>query len=256
MQPWDPDDYLRFADQRTRPSFDLAARIALQAPANVIDLGCGPGNSTRVLRGRWPKARVVGLDSSKEMIAAARELEPDEEWVLSAIETWSPDAPFDVVFTSAAIQWLPHHERLVGRLFEHVAPGGALAIQIPARAFARVFTLTEEVAADGPWASRMVGVPETFTMEDPSFYYDVLAPRSRATDIWETEYYHVLESPAAAVDWISGTGLRPYFDALDSDAEKAAFMAELNARAKAEYPARPDGRVLFPFKRVFVIAYR
>ena len=256
MQPWDPDDYLRFGDERTRPSFDLAARIAVQRPERVIDLGCGPGNSTRVLRGRWPDLRVVGLDSSEEMIATARETEPDETWVLSAIEEWSPDAPCDVVFTSAAIQWLPDHELLVGRLFEQVAEGGALAIQIPAGDFARVFTLTEEVAAAGPWASRMVGVRDTLTMEDPSFYYDVLAPRSRATDIWETEYYHVLESPTAAVDWISGTGLRPYFEALDSEDEKREFVAELNDRAKDSYPVRPDGRVLFPFKRVFVIAYR
>jgi len=256
MQLWNPDDYLRFADQRTRPSFDLAARVAMPHPERVIDLGCGPGNSTRVLRSRWPDAHVIGLDSSEEMIAAARELEPDEEWILSAIEAWTPEGPFDVVFTSAAIQWLPDHGPLIGRLFEYVAQDGALGIQIPARDFARIFTLIDEVAAEGPWASRMVGVRDTFTMEDPGFYYDMLAPQSRAIDIWETEYYHVLESPSAAVDWISGTGLRPYFDALDSEEEKRAFLAQLHDRASDAYRPRSDGRVLFPFKRVFVIAYR
>jgi trans-aconitate 2-methyltransferase len=256
MQPWNPGQYLRFDDLRTRPSFELAARIAVEQPQRVIDLGCGPGNSTRALAQRWPEARVVGLDSSEEMIAAARESAPDTEWLPGSIETWSPDEPFDVVFTNAAIQWIPDHRTLVPQLFSHVAEGGALAIQIPSHDFARVFSLIGEVANDSRWASRTVGAYDSFTMEQPAVYYDALAPLAREVDIWETEYYHVLDSPEAAVDWVSGTALRPFLSVLDSPAEKDAFLAELQAKAQVAYPPQPDGRMLFPFKRVFVIAYR
>ena len=256
MTSWDPGEYMRFGDERTRPSVDLAARIAVESPANVIDLGCGPGNSTRVLRARWPLAHIVGLDSSADMIEAARAEAPDQEWLLAGIEDWVATEAFDVVFSNAALQWVPDHRALVGRLFAGVACGGALAFQIPSATFAAVQTLIRGVALDGPWALRMAGPLGELTMEAPGVYYDHLAPLARSLDIWETEYFHVMDSAPAIVDWIASTGLRPFLAALQSDDETRDFLDELRSRVASTYPARCDGRVLFPFKRTFVVAYR
>lgn len=252
---WNPGEYLRFGDERTRPSVDLAHRIAVESPATVVDLGCGPGNSTQVLVERWPLASVTGLDSSAEMVDAARLEYPNGEWIVSGIEAWQPEAPYDVVFSNAALQWLPDHGPLVERLFEAVAPGGALAFQIPSAQFAAVRTLIHGIAHDGPWTDRMQGPLNELTMESPNFYYDHLAPRARSVDIWETEYSHVMESPAAIVDWIASTGLRPFLGVLD-DGESAQFVAELTRRVESTYPRQIDGRALFPFRRTFVIAYK
>jgi trans-aconitate 2-methyltransferase len=256
MSPWDPSGYMRFGDERTRPSIDLASRIAVESPSSVIDLGCGPGNSTRILQQRWPSARVTGLDSSPQMIGAAREEHPEGEWLHSAIEDWCPAATFDVIFSNAALQWLADHGPLVGRLFGHVSPGGALAFQIPSADYALVRVLIHEIALDGPWAPGMAAPLGALTMESPSFYYDHLAPAARALDIWETEYFHVMDSPSAIVDWITSTGLRPFLDALASEGESDQFVARLHERVGQSYSTRTDGRVLFPFKRTFVIAYR
>ena len=255
MTSWNPTKYLRFRDERSRPAVDLASRIALEAPRTVIDLGCGPGNSTQVLRQRWPGARVRGLDSSSEMITAARRAYPDQEWILAGIKDWSADVPYDVVFSNAALQWLPDHIVLTRHLFAQVALGGALAFQIPSPTYSLVRAFIHDIAQDEVWVSRMDKARAAVTMEEPHVYYDALAPRATSVDIWETEYYHVMESPSAIVEWISSTGLRPFLDALDSDEDRERFLALLAERVTEAYEARGDGRVLFPFRRTFVIAY-
>jgi len=255
MGSWNPDHYLKFGDERTRPSLDLVSHIAVECPEVVIDLGCGPGNSTQVLTRRWPEARVLGLDSSEQMIEAARVKYPHQEWIVSTIEGWSPEQPVDVVFSNAALQWLPDHGPLVARLFGYVARGGALAFQIPSADFALVRALIHEVARAGAWAPRMRGPLHALTMEPVDFYYDRLASSARKVDMWETEYIHVMESATAIVEWMSSTGLRPFLDVLESQQESERFVAELTDRVVESYPPRSDGRVLFPFKRTFVIVY-
>jgi trans-aconitate 2-methyltransferase len=252
---WDPGSYLKFEDYRTRPSVDLVSHIRVADPRDVIDLGCGPGNSTQVLRSRWPRARVVGLDSSAEMITAAREAHPDQEWALGDIAMWSSTTPFDVVFSNAALQWVGDHEALLPRLFGQVAPGGALGIQLPAAMYASIRGMIHEVADDPEWSSRMEPARAALTIEAPCVYYDLLAPLARSVDVWETEYHHVLESPSAIIEWISSTGLRPFLDELDSDDERERFTAILLERVKDGYPYQADGKVLFPFRRIFVVAY-
>lgn len=255
MTDWDPDNYLRFADYRTRPAIELASRIGVAEPAKIVDLGCGPGNSTRVLRDRWPDATVLGLDSSPDMVAAAREGHPDQEWTLGDIGAWSSEEPFDIVFSNAALQWVPDHARVVPHLFKHAASGGALAFQIPSRDYSPVQALIDEIAGDAGWASWMADARSALTIEEPCVYYDLLAPLARSIDMWETIYHQVMKSPAAIVEWISSTGLRPYLEALDSDEERHHFASLLQERVSASYPPRSDGMVLFPFRRVFVIAY-
>lgn len=255
MSPWSAEHYLRFAGERTQPARDLCGRIAVDAPRRVIDLGCGPGNSTAVLRQRWPDADLVGLDSSADMIDVARQAHTDWTWVQSPIESWHPDQPFDVVFSNAALQWVPDHGRLVRVLFSHVAHGGALAFQIPSATFAAVRTLIHETAQAPQWVERMTDALQALTMETPAFYYDVLAPVASRVELWETEYIHVMASHAAIIDWMSSTGLRPFLDALASADERAAFLSQLRSRIGEAYDIRPDGTVLFPFRRTFVVAY-
>lgn len=255
MSGWDPTLYLRFGDERTRPAVDLASRIQVDAPRSVIDLGCGPGNSTSVLASRWPSAHVVGLDSSSDMIEAASQAHPSIEWVAGDIATWRPETTFGVVFSNAALQWLPEHARLVTQLFDAVSPGGALAFQIPSSTYALVRTLIHQIALEGPWASRMEAPLSALTMESPGFYYDHLVPLARRVDAWETDYFHVMDGPEAIVEWIAATGLRPFLDALETDADRASFRAKLLQRVADGYAVQADGRILFPFRRTFVIAY-
>lgn len=252
---WSPREYMRFGDERTRPSVDLVARIAVDAPRRVIDLGCGPGNSTQVLAARWPGASIVGLDSSEAMIQAARAEYPGQDWALGSIETWADTAGFDVVFSNAALQWVPDHGPLMERLFGAVSPGGALAFQVPSADYALVRTLIHDIARSGPWAGRMSGPLNALTMHPPAFYYDHLTARATGLDMWETEYLHVLESPDAIVDWILSTGLRPFMEALETGAERELFVDELRVKVRESYTLRADGKVLFPFKRMFVVAY-
>jgi trans-aconitate 2-methyltransferase len=256
MSAWNAGHYLKFGDERTRAAADLAARIKLESPRRIVDLGCGPGNSTQILQARWPQAEIAGVDNSPEMIAAAQQAYPEQSWVLADVSVWKPEAPVDLVYSNAVLQWLPDHKALMCHLFSMVAPGGALAFQIPSGRFATVRTLIHEISTDPAWNARMDGPRHRLTMESPSFYYDALAPHATSLDIWETEYHHVLESKAAIVDWISSTGLRPFIAALDNEAERDAFLAELHRRVADAYESRIDGKVLFPFHRTFVIAYR
>jgi len=255
MNSWDPAKYLKFEEERTRPAVDLVSRIAVEKPRSVIDLGCGPGNSTQVLRKKWPAAAVSGLDSSAKMIAAARQSYPEQEWILGRIEDWTASQPYDVVFSNAALQWTRNHAALTKHLFRQVTPGGALAIQIPSGAYSPVRTCIDETAADLAWASRMVEARCSLTMEPPEVYYDALTLEAKSVDLWETEYHHVLDSPADIVQWVSGTALRPFLSALSSGQERERFLSLLTESVTGAYPQRGDGRVLFPFKRTFVIAY-
>ncbi|MBI1360793.1 MAG: trans-aconitate 2-methyltransferase [Alphaproteobacteria bacterium] len=253
---WNPDTYLAFASERTRPAADLLARVALDKPQWIADLGCGPGNSTALLAGCWPSATVEGVDSSPEMIARARESGVHADWQVHDIAAWNPDRSYDLVFSNATYQWLPDHRALLPRLMRHVAKGGVFAFQVPNNQNAPSHAAMRETAADGPWAAKLKNVRGVF-VETPSAYYDILAPhasaRAGSIDIWTTDYLHVLEGEDAVFRWVSGTGLRPYLDALAPD-ERDAFTAQYKARLNAAYPRRADGRTLLPFARLFAIA--
>jgi trans-aconitate 2-methyltransferase len=255
MSEWNATHYLKYGDERTRPAHDLAARIQLAAPQAIVDLGCGPGNSTQVLRSRWPDADISGVDSSNTMIEDARKTWPDHRWLLADVSEWTSSTPFDLVFSNAALQWIPNHQELMRHLLSLVARNGALAFQIPSSTYAAVRRNIHEISHDPAWTDRMIAPRSALTMEDPSFYYDALVPHTRQLDIWETEYNHIMDSREAIVDWISSTGLRPFLDVLNND-EKTQFVAELHDRVAKSYDVRADGRVLFPFRRLFVIAYK
>lgn len=253
---WNPEHYLKFGDERTRPAQELAARIAIDDPLRVIDLGCGPGNSTRALKQRWPDAQVAGLDNSEEMIAAARKAFPNGDWVVEDIGIWWAEEPFEVVFSNAALQWLPDHEKLFPRVFDQVARGGALAVQMPAHYASPLHENCIAVSMDVRWSDRLAGARDALMENEPAFYYDLLSPRAAHVDIWETEYQHIMANTAAIMEWFCATGLRPFLGDLDNDQERKRFKSMLSERYEAAYPQRSDGRVLMPFRRLFVIAYR
>lgn len=256
MIKWNASHYLRYGTERTRAAADLLARIDLQTPHNIVDIGCGPGNSTALLWRRWPESKVVGIDNSPAMITTARETHPDRQWLQCDVSQWNPPTTFGLIFSNAALMWLPEHESLVQRLFSKVANGGALAFQIPSANYAMVRRLIFDISHATQWEQKMHGPRSLLTMESPAFYYDTLVADASSLDIWETEYMHVMDSHMAIVDWIRSTGLRPFLEVLDTEAEEQTFTNELYQRVTTAYELRLDGKVLFPFRRTFVIAYR
>ncbi len=256
MSAWDASLYLQFGNERTQPAIDLVSRINVTKPARIIDLGCGPGNSTEILRKRWPRAIVAGLDNSPEMIAAARNTHPHDEWILADAATWQAASPVDIVFSNAALQWIPDHGRLVPRLLDQVAHGGALAFQMPSRRYSLAHEFIVEIANDGEWAHLTHTARDLFTLEAPGFYYDALSGSATRVDMWETEYYHRMDSHQDIITWLAGAAVRPFLDALQADAQRKRFMQLLTERIVDAYHPQRDGKVLFPFRRLFVVAYR
>lgn len=251
---WDPDVYMKFAGERTRPAVELLARVPITALERVIDLGCGPGNSTALLAARWPDASIEGLESSREMLEKARASQIRASWIESEIESWSPAQRYDVIFSNAALHWIANHRALLPKLMEYLGPGGALAFQVPRNFDAPSHVLMREVACEGPWAQRLADARKV-NVEQPENYFDILAPLSASVDIWETTYLHVLTGDDPVLDWVSGTGLKPFVEGLQGE-EREVFVSAYGRRLRDAYPRRADGATLFPFRRLFVVARR
>jgi trans-aconitate 2-methyltransferase len=250
---WDPGQYLKFADHRLRPAIDLLNRIDVAGPGEVVDLGAGAGNVTRLIKMRWPAARVVGVDSSQEMLDKAAASAPEIEWQLADLGAWKPGRPTDLIYSNAALHWLEDHDRLFPSLFSQLAPGGVLAVQMPRNFSAPSHTSITDAARGGPWRARLEPLLRASPTRDPAFYYDLLAPRAAALDIWETEYLQVLEGDNPVKEWTKGTWLRPLLAALD-EPDRSGFESAYAALVARAYPPRADGRTLFPFRRLFIIA--
>lgn len=253
MPTWDEAQYLKFADERTRPARELLARVPLAAPRQVVDLGCGPGNSTALLRERWPEARLTGVDSSPEMLRRARADLPDVEWIEADLAQWRPAQSPDLLFANAVLQWLPNHAVLLPRLFAQLAPGGVLAVQMPDNFDEPSHAWMRKLP--GAWSSLLGSVRQGPRVLAAADYYDLLAPQARSVDIWHTRYEHVMADAAAIVEWVKGTGLRPYLEALPAEMRGDYERAYLAAIDEA-YPPRADGRRLFSFPRLFLVAQR
>ncbi|MGH3276240.1 MAG: trans-aconitate 2-methyltransferase [Streptosporangiaceae bacterium] len=251
---WDPGQYLRFADERSRPFFDLTDRIQATQPSLVVDLGCGPGQLTATLAQRWPGAQVAGIDSDAAMITAARTLAvPDRvTFTQGDLRDWKPDRPVDVLVSNAALQWVPGHQELLVSWAMGLAPGGWLAFQVPGNRDQPSHVLMRELAASDQWRARLATVELNRQTGDPPPYLDLLARAGCQVDAWETTYLHVLQGDDPVLDWYRGSGLRPVLAALDP-AAAAAFLAQYGELLRVAYPAAPHGTIL-PFRRVFVVA--
>ena len=254
MSDWNPALYSRYEDERTRPAQELLARVPLAQAGSVFDLGCGPGNSTELLVRRFPGVQVTGIDNSEAMLASARERLPQARFQFGDIGRWAPDVAPDLIYANAALQWVPDHEKLIPRLFAALAPGGVLAIQMPDNRAEPTHRLMREVASEAPWQAPIGDADKLRTaLLGIDGYYDLLAPVAAHVDVWHTIYQHPMASAAAIVEWVSGTGLKPFIDPLDG-ALKASYLASYEARVAKAYPPRADGRLLLAFPRMFIVA--
>jgi len=251
---WNPELYRRYEDERTRPARELLTRVSLSEPKLVYDLGCGPGNSTELLVQRYPNARVVGTDNSEAMLETARKRLPSCHFELSDIAQWQPAQAPDLIYANAALQWVGDHEHLLPRLFAMLAPGGVLAIQMPDNRDEPTHRLMRELAAKAPWA-KAIGDFSRFRTELMALdgYYDLLAPLAESIDVWRTAYQHPMESPAAIVDWVRGTGLKPFVDRLSPELQES-YLAAYERRIDMNYPERSDEKRLLAFPRMFIVA--
>lgn len=256
MADWNPALYLRFAQERTRPASDLLARVELSGPAQLVDLGCGPGNSTELLAQRFPQAQILGVDNSAAMLQQARKLLPQLEFVQDDIATWAPTSAPDLIYANAALQWVGAHEQLIPRLFAALAPGGTLAVQMPDNFNEPSHRLMREVAALPQFAphidAKVAAGRAILGIHD---YYDLLAPHAEHVDVWHTIYQHPMQDAQAIVQWLRSTGLKPFVDPLP-EALQTAFLEEYARRVALAYAARADGLRLLAFPRLFIVAKR
>lgn len=254
---WSAKQYVAFEDERTRPARDLLAALPPGDVRSAIDIGCGPGNSTQLLVERFSGATVRGVDSSADMIEAARQRLPQVQFDIVDIGSWNDSGPFDVIFANAVLQWLPDHDTLLPSLVARLTEGGSLAIQMPDTLDQPSHRLMREVAADGPWASQLADAAGQRTdIASASDYYSMLKPHCSRVDVWLTTYHHPLAQGASGVvEWFKGSGLRPFLQPLN-DTEKTQFLEQYLAAVEQAYPVLPDGSVLLPFPRLFIVATR
>lgn len=253
---WDPGQYLRYADERERPFWDLVAHIPAVGPRTVVDLGCGPGTTTIGLADHWPEATILGVDSSPAMIERARASNehPTVAFELAELQTWRPpDGTVDVIVSNATLHWVPHHVDLFDRWLRALRPTGALAFQVPGNFEAPSHTLLRDLALSPRWRGTLAASTEAAAVRTPSEYHDRLRQLGAAVDVWETTYYHQLAGPDPVLEWVRGSALRPYLQALGSE-DADAFTDSYRKALRDAYPPGPTGESLFPFRRVFVVA--
>jgi trans-aconitate 2-methyltransferase len=250
---WDPAQYLRFAGERLRPALDLLAQVSLETPARVVDLGCGAGNVTALLRQRYADADVLGVDSSGAMLAKARDTVAGCRFEQGDFFQWQPPEPVDLIYSNAALQWVNRHQELFPRLLSFLAPRGVLAVQVPDMHREPLHRASRRLAQSDAWAAELrdvVPAPGILPAED---YWDMLSPHVATLEMWQTTYMHALRGDHAVVEWVSGSSLRPYLDRL-TDMRKAAFRLAYADAVQPHYPRRPDGTTILPFRRLFIVA--
>ena len=253
---WNPSLYMKFMDQRTRAARDLLQRAPIDSASLVYDLGCGPGNSSELLLGRFPETDLVGVDTSDAMLAHARRRAPSARFVRQSIGDWTPEAPPSLIFSNSALHFLPNHHRLIPRLMAALAPGGVFAAQMPSTANESSHALMRMVAAEGPWSSRLVPLAKTQPLiADVEDYYEWLQPLASTIELWMTTYVYMFDSAADVADFFASSALQPFLERL-SDDERCAFLANYRDGLKEAYPAQSDGKVLLPYPRLFMVAAR
>jgi trans-aconitate 2-methyltransferase len=252
---WDPKQYLKFGGERLRPAQDLLARVTAEAPRRIVDLGCGTGSVTALIRARWPEAEIAGVDNSEPMLARARAAVPGVTWELADLARWSPVVPPDLLVSNAALHWLDDHATLLPRLLSQLQPGGTLAVQMPAQHTAPSHLIGYELAESARWRERLKGLVRRRPILGPDEYYSLLRPRVSSLDLWFTEYVQVLTGDDAVAEFTKGSFVGAWLSALPDD-EARDFEAEYRRRVGAAYPRSADGVTLFPFRRFFLLARR
>ncbi|TWR26192.1 trans-aconitate 2-methyltransferase [Mucilaginibacter achroorhodeus] len=253
---WSADLYSKYEAERNRPIYDLLNRIQTNAIKIAADVGCGPGNSTELLKQKFPDAKIIGMDSSANMIEAARKRLPEVQFDIADVATWENKGLFDVILSNAVLQWVPDHATILPALLNRLNPGGTLAIQVPDNFAEPTHRLMRHVAANGPWAEKLTAAPKRLDRQSPDWYFSLLHDKVESVDIWRTTYFHPIKTGAAGiVEMVKSTGLRPYLDVLEAG-EQQDFLEEYQQQIAKEYPAQADGTVLLPYPRLFIVAMR
>lgn len=252
---WNPLQYLKFGDERLRPAHDLLARVPLETPRNIADLGCGTGSLTALIKVRWPQASIVGIDNSQAMLDRARAAVPDVALEVADIGKWTPPAPLDLLVSNAALHWLDNHQTLFPRLLSNLNAGGVLAVQMPAQHNSPSHQIGYQLAESGRWRAQLKGLVRQRPILEPSDYYSILRPHVSSLDLWVTEYVHTLTGENPVTEFAKGSFVGVWLSAL-SDGEAREFEMEYRSAIAAAYPQGPDGVTLFPFRRFFMVAQR
>lgn len=247
MAHWNPNAYLQFNQERLRPALDLLNQIPLETPKRVVDLGCGPGNVTQILKQRWPECDLIGIDSSQDMLAKAKEADPSITWQEGDVQNWEAEEPVDLIYSNACFHWLGDHETLFPHLMKQLKSQGVLAVQMPNNFSEPTHRLIADVL--GPDHPLAPGFP----VHKPAHYYEWLAPYSASINLWESRYMHVLEGDNPVADWTKGAALRPVLDGLQNKEACAEFEQAYRQKIKSAYPQMENGKTLLPFKRFFMI---
>ena len=250
---WDPTQYLKFSNERIRPAFDLLNQVPLATAKHVVDLGCGTGNMTVILKQRFADADVLGVDGAETMLTKARAGAPNCRFEQGDFNTWTSVTPPDLIVSNAALHWVTDHEQLFPRLLSLLAPDGILAVQMPAMHDEPLRALQNEIARRVPWSHHLGDAGYARGLPPKEIYYDVIRPRVKSLDIWETTYLHVLTGDDAVTEWAAGSSLRPFLDHLPPNLA-ATFRAVYSEALRPHYPRRPDGTTLLPFRRFFLVA--
>jgi trans-aconitate 2-methyltransferase len=254
---WNPNQYLEFKNERTQPSIDLVNRIEVdRPPKSIVDIGCGPGNSSQVLLARWPEAKLTGVDNSPTMIEKAKRDYPRQKWILADASDFQSDIKFDIVFSNATIQWIPDHKPLFERFNAMLTKNGIIAIQIPKFQEMALGRIIDSLSQNKRWKKETGDCSKMFTYHDHRYYHDLLADKMRFVEMWETDYVHVMPSHLSIIDWIRCTGMKPYLDRISDEDDKKDFEKKVLKAVIKSYPKQKNGTVLFPFKRLFFIGYR
>jgi trans-aconitate 2-methyltransferase len=257
MPDWNPTRYLQFSRERELPCRDLISRIAHHPIHRITDLGCGPGNSTAVIRETFPHAEITGIDSSPEMLATAGKHLPEVAFINADIREWIPEHEIDLIFSNAALQWLPNHEQLFPHLISMISPGGYLAVQMPYHdPNSPISRLLETVRQSAPWSQYFHQPVRTWSVQRPADYYNLLCGGCDQVDIWSTDYYHPLPDADAVIDWYSGTSLRPWMDSIPPGQQRESFLDFCRENIRTCYPLQADGRILFSIRRLFLVGRR
>jgi len=252
---WDPVQYLKFSQPRLRPALELLARVPLEAPRVVYDLGCGTGSMTGIMAERWPQAQITGIDDSPDMLQRAGQAAGNLHWLRQDIAAWQPTAAADLIYSNAALHWLPDHERLLHRLIGHMAPGGVLAVQMPRNFSAPSHRAVGETVRAGPWRAQLEPLLRETPVAEPPWYLNLLSAVCSEVDLWETQYFQVLRGEHPVLEWIKGTWLQPLLMALPGG-QRGAFEQDYARRVASAYPRRADGTTVLPFLRLFFVARR
>ncbi|MGO8757070.1 MAG: methyltransferase domain-containing protein [Terracidiphilus sp.] len=256
MKPWNPDKCLAYADLHSQAIEDLVAHIEVDKPRSIVDLGCGPGNSTEWIAARWPHAAITGVDMASEMLERGREKHPDWHWVHSGIEEFHPARAFDIVVSCAALQWLPNHVRLLPQLWELVRTHGALAVQMPSNQKSPLHRAVFRTAQSETWRQFTGRSKAVLNFQPPAEYFSILAPLAGRLEVWETIYHHEMRSLDSLLDWAKETVMRPFLDKIPTAARRRGFVADVKRACAPGYPRTVRGTILYAQKRLFFVAYK